>query len=160
VSRSLGPHLPDTLVSRLTATDPVDRFGSAVVLATSDPYGWPHPALVSYAELLVLDATRLRLGLHSGTRSAVHLRDAGRGTLIFTDADLALYVKIDGVPLPDARQAGRLSRFELHVRDVLEDRGEADERGARLGGGIRFEWPRGLEAWVRHAARMREALEA
>ena len=34
----------------------------AIVLATLDPYGWPHPALVSYAEILALDAARLRLG--------------------------------------------------------------------------------------------------
>ena len=33
---------------------------AAILLATIDPYGWAHPALVSYAEVLALDASRLR----------------------------------------------------------------------------------------------------
>lgn len=160
MSRSLGPQLPDALVARLTAPDPAERPGEVVVLVTVDPYGRPHPALLSYAEVLALDAGRIRLGLHAGTRSATHLGDSGRATLLFADAELNLYVKADAVPLAAASEHPRLARFELQVRDVLADRAEGTEAGARLTGGITFAWPGGGEAWARHAARVRRALEA
>lgn len=159
MSRSLGANLPDGLLDRLATTHPVDPLGRAVVLATVDPYGWPHPALVSDAELLAFGPNRLRLALRAGTRSATHLRDAGRATLVFADAGLALYVKVEAVPIPPADDLA-LARFELHVRDVLEDRAEGEEAGARLTGGIRFEWPGGSEAWARHAARLRQLLQS
>src|SRR5262249_28988029 len=97
VSRSLGAQLPDALPGRLMAADPAARPGEAIVLVTVDPYGRPHPALLSYAELLALDPTRIRLGLHAGTRSVTHLADSGRATLVFADAQLNLYVKADAV---------------------------------------------------------------
>jgi hypothetical protein len=160
VSRSHGPHLPDALLARLMAPDPAARPGEAAVLVTVDPYGRPHPALLSYAELLAFDPVRIRLGLHAGTRSATHLAESGRATLIFADAALALYVKADAVRLPPARGHPGLARFELVVRDVLEDQAEGEEAGSFLTGGITFAWPGGLDAWARHAARIRAALQS
>jgi len=160
VSRSLGPELPDRLLARLLTADPAEGYGRALVLVTLDPYGRPHPALVSYAELLAVDAGRLRLGLHAGTRSTIHLRDSGRATLVVADAELNLYVKADALPLPPAPADPRLARFELAVRDVLADRAEGEEAGSFLTGGITFTWPGGLEAWARYHARLREALRA
>ncbi len=157
MSRSLGPHLPDTLVARLMG-DPADRPGQAVVLVSVDPYGLPHPALVSYGELLALDSTRIRLALHAGTRSVTYLRDTGRATLVFADAELNLYVKADAVPLPTAPGHAGLARFELHVRDVLEDQAEGEEAGAHLTGGITFKLPAGVEVWLGRLARLRQAL--
>ncbi len=160
MSRSLGPQLPDRLLARLMAPDPAERPGESVVLVTVDPYGRPHPALVSYAELLALDPTRIRLALHAGTRTATHLRESGRATLVFADAELVLYVEADAVALAPAPGHPALSRFELQVRDVLEDRAEGEEAGAFLTGGITFAWPGGPEAWARHARQVRRALEA
>jgi hypothetical protein len=160
VTRSVGPQLPDRLLGRLMAPDPSERPGEAIVLVTLDPYGRPHPSLVSYAELLALDAGRLRLALRTGTASTTHLRDTGRATLVFADAELLLYVKADAVPLAPAWAPARLARFELQVRDVLEDRAEGDEAGAFLTGGITFAWPGGADAWARHARELRRALEA
>jgi Pyridoxamine 5'-phosphate oxidase len=160
VSRSLGPHLPDALLARLMAPDPASRPGEALVLVTLDPYGRPHPALVSYAELLALDTARIRLALHAGTRSATHLAESGRATLVVADAELNLYVKTDAIPLPAAPGHPALARFELHVRDVLADRAEGDEAGSFLTGGITFSWPGGPDTWARHATRLRDALEA
>ena len=160
MSRSLGPELPERLLARLVASDAAERFGQAILLVTVDPYGRPHPALVSYAELLALDPARVRLALHAGTRSVTQLRDSGRAALVFADAELCLYVKADAVPLPAAPEHPGLARFELHVRDVLADRAEGEEAGSFLTGGIAFAWPGGPEAWARHWARVRGALGA
>jgi hypothetical protein len=142
------------------APDPAERPGEAIVLVTLDPYGRPHPGLLSYAELLALDPARLRLALHSGTRATTHLRESGRATLVVADAELLIYVKTDVLPIGPAPEHPRLARFELQVREVLEDRAEGEEAGSFLTGGITFAWPGGPEAWARHAARVREALRA
>ncbi len=160
MTRSLGPSLPDALLARLMAPDPAERPGEAIVLITLDPYGRPHPGLLSYAELLALDPARLRLALHAGTRATTHLHESGRATLVVADAELLTYVKTDAVPIGPAPVHPRLARFELQVREVLEDRAEGEEAGSFLTGGITFAWPGGPEAWARHAARVREALRA
>jgi len=128
-----------------------------VLLATVDPYGWPHPALLSYAELLALDASHLRLALHAGSRSSRHLRESARATLVFADAELCVYVKAEAVTLPGVAGASDLARFELLVRDVLEDRAEGDEAGVRLATGLTVAWPDGFAA---RDARFRDILRA
>jgi hypothetical protein len=157
VSRSLGAELPEALLDRLLAAGGAHADG-VVVLATVDAFGWPHPALVSYAELLALDPRRLRLALHRGSRSARQLAEAGRATLVFADPGLCLYVKGEAVPLPPAAAVPALARFELVVRDVLADRAEGGEAGARLTTGLTVAWPGApAETAARHA-RLRRAL--
>ena len=134
---------------------PVD---DAILLATIDPYGWAHPALLSYAEVLALDASRLRLALHDGSRSTRHLRESGRGTLVFVDGQLCLYVKVEALALPGAPGAPGLARFELVVRDVLEDRAEGEEAGARLTSGLTIAWPGDPVEAARRHSRIRAAL--
>jgi hypothetical protein len=131
---------------------------AAILLATVDPYGWAHPALVSYAEVIALDAARLRLGLHAGSRSSRHLRESGRATLVFADGELCLYVKVEALALPGAPGAPDLARFELVVRDVLEDRAEGGEAGARLAGGLTIAWPGDPQGVAERHARLRAAL--
>ena len=158
MARSLGPALPDRLLARLLgpiADAPPDL---AVVLATVDPYGWPHPALLSYAEILAFDATRLRLGLHAGSRSSRHLKESGRATLVFADPELCLYVKAETLPLPAAARAPALARFEVVVREVLEDRAEGEEAGARLASGLTIAWPVESAKIAERHARIRAAL--
>jgi len=67
-------------------------------------------------------------------------------------------VKVDAVAIGPAAGHPRLARFELQVREVLEDRAEGEEAGSFLTGGITFAWPGGPEAWARHATHLRAAL--
>jgi hypothetical protein len=157
VSRSLGPSLPDALLDRLTAGDPPEE---AVVLATVDAYGWPHPALMSYAALAALDAGRLRLAVHAGSRSARHLRDGGRATLVFADGTLCLYVKGEALALPPVGAWPDLARFELVVRDVLEDAARGEEAGARLRSGLAIAWAPGRGTTASRRGSLRGALLA
>jgi hypothetical protein len=158
VTRSLGPVVPDRLFARLMAPADAAPPDTAIVLTTVDPLGWPHPALVSYTDILALDAGRLRLALHAGSRSSRHLRESGRGTLVFADAEVCLYVKVDALPLPGVPGARELARFELLVRDVLEDRAEGEEAGARLATGLTIAWPGDPAGVSARHSRIRAAL--
>jgi hypothetical protein len=158
VTRSLGTALPDRLLDRLLAPPAAASLDGAIVLATVDPYGWAHPALLSYAEVVALDAGRLRVGLGGASRSSRHLRESGRATLVFADAELCVYVKAEALPLPAAVRAPDLARFELIVRDVLEDRAEGAEAGARLATGLTIAWPEPAAAAAGRFGRVRSAL--
>lgn len=158
MSRSLGASLPDRLLAPLLGPDEHVPADPAIVLLTVDPYGWPHPALLSFAEVLALDASRLRLGLHAGSRTARHLRDSGRATLVFADEALVVYVKAEALALPALPGAEALARFELGVRDVLEDQAREEEAGARLASGLRICWPGSPEDVGARLRRLREAL--
>jgi Pyridoxamine 5'-phosphate oxidase len=160
VTRSLGPELPETLLARLIRTPRGADLELAVVLATVDPFGWPHPALLSYAELSALDPLRLRLVLHDGSRSSRHLRDGGRATLVFADGQLTFYVKVEATPLPPSADGPGLARFELVVHDVLADRAEGEEAGATLTGGLTIAWPWGPAEGSERAIRLRRILLA
>lgn len=158
MSRSLGALLPDGLLGWLLGHDAAVEAARVTVLLTVDPFGWPHPALVSYGELLALDAGRLRLGLQAGSRTSRHLRESGRVTLVFAEAEVVLYVKAEAVPLPDLAESPGLARFELAVRDVLEDRATGAEAGVRLVSGLAVEWPGGGQAAADRVRRTRDAL--
>jgi hypothetical protein len=69
-------------------------------------------------------------------------------------------VKVEALTLPAAPRAPELERFELIVRDVLEDRAEGDEAGARLTSGLGIGWPGGPHGMAAHSARLREVLLA
>ena len=60
---------------------------------------------------------------------------------VFADGELCCYVKVEALALPGTPRAPGLARFELVVRDVLEDRAEGEEAGARLASGLTIAWP-------------------
>jgi hypothetical protein len=72
----------------------------------------------------------------------------------------ASYVKAEALALPGAPSAPDLARFELVVRDVLEDRAEGEEAGAKLASGVAIAWPGEPEAVARRRARLRAVLLA
>ena len=80
--------------------------------------------------------------------------------IVFADAELCLYVKVEALRLNGAPAAPELARFELIVRDVLEDRAEGEEAGARLTSGLGICWPGDSEAVLARRARVRAALLA
>jgi hypothetical protein len=77
---------------------------------------------------------------------------------VFADGELCLYVKGEALALPGAPGARDLSRFELVVRDVLEDRADGEETGARLSGGLTIAWPGAPAAVADRYTRVRGVL--
>jgi len=140
VSRTIGSSLPEPLQERLRGDDLAARLGIAVVIVTTDGDGWPHPAMVSYGELMAPDARRVRLAIHRASGTADNLRRRGRITLCFVEAGMAYYVKA-AVALPEEPVPGcpDLVRFEAIVEQVLADEARADsEPGAAIVDGVRF----------------------
>ncbi len=111
-----------------------EKVGDTFLLGTTDGDGWPHLALLSVGEVVILDETVLGLALHQGSGSTAAMRASGRA-LLFVIADSVphrLLLKVESRPQP-ATGVG-LAFFAAHIvscrRDVVAY--------AELTSGIRF----------------------
>ena len=138
MSRVIGNRLPAPVFGLLNGRDLRGRLGRAFLVTTVDPEGRPHPAILSYGELLAVDPARLRLAMYEKSRTVGHLKENGRLTLSLVEPGLAYYVKGRATSLPPMQKYPRLARFEVAIEEILEDQAEEDEAGARITGGITF----------------------
>lgn len=147
MSKDLGPQLPQRLVDALRDEDVTHARGRAILVVTLDDQGWPHPALLSYREVGVLNETALRLVTYEGTATTKSLRTIGKVTLVFVDERFSYYVKgtassiaAGGVSAAAGGDSG-LAYFDVSVDRVLEDEPGADEQGAYITSGVEFHNP-------------------
>ncbi len=157
MSRVIGSELPEALFSRLTAPAG-DRPFLAVVVITSDSAGWPHPALLSYGEVVALEPTRLRFAIGAASQTADNLRRSGRVTFCFVEPGMVYYIKARLASEQRIRDFPGLARFEAAVEAALIDEPPPDEAGSAVLDGIRFTLPeRRREQWDRLIDRLRDA---
>jgi hypothetical protein len=116
-------------------------MGRAILITTCDAQGWPHPALLSYGEVVAVDPRRLRLATYRTSRTSGNLRRDGKLTVCLIEPGMAYYIKTVTRPQQDPMEGfADLTRFEASVEVVLVDHAREDlESGARVTSGITFE---------------------
>jgi hypothetical protein len=140
MSTSLGPLLTDALMERLSGRD-LGRHGTLVIpIATVDPAGWPHIALLSYSEVVARDRSGLRIALASRSGSAGNLRRTGRATVLLFDAGLVHYIKGRACERRPSMQCSPWNAtFDVIVTDVLADASDPHREGKSfVQGGVTF----------------------
>jgi len=139
MSTRVGDRLDDALLDRLSGARADGPVHEAVLVATVDERGRPHPALLGPGEILAVDPTRLRLAVPAASTTARNLAARGAVTLCLIAPAGVAYVKAAARPLPaEPFLAGQgLAAFEVHIEDVLADAPAASE-AARLATGITF----------------------
>lgn len=140
MTRLLGEALPDALLTLLDGRDLPGQMGKAILAATTDARGWPHPAMLSYGEVVAMDRRRIRLATYRESMTSGNLRRDGKLTLCLIDAGSVYYIKVQARTQQDPMAAhAHLTRFEGVVEAVLEDRAREDlEPGAGVTSGITF----------------------
>jgi len=140
MSREVGSSLPRPLLDRLRGDDLAARVGFAVLILSIDEGGWPHPAMLSYGEMVALDSRRVRLAVHQRSGTAANLQRSRRITFCFVEANMTYYVKATvGLPPAPMQAFPHLARFEATVQSVLTDEARSDtEPGAIIVDGVRF----------------------
>jgi hypothetical protein len=130
VGISLGAVLTDALVDRLGGRQ-LNRYGALVVpIATVDPAGWPHVALLSYSEIVARDPGLLRIAIGTSSASAANLRRTGQVTVLVFDAGLVHYIKGSARERrPTMQCSPGNAMFEVSVRDVLADAADPHREG-------------------------------
>ena len=153
MTRVVGRSLPAALVERLAQHDLALRLGVGLPFVTLDAEGRPHPMLVSYLELRAYDSRTVGLVIQAHGTSGRNLAERQVGTLIVTEPDAVVYVKLrtlDG-PLPvDGGESFGLGYFLLEVEEVREDSAADWEVGMRITEPIRYApVPTLNEPWAR-----------
>ncbi|HXV83393.1 MAG TPA: hypothetical protein VEG60_26330 [Candidatus Binatia bacterium] len=122
MSQLLGKELTEALFKRLDGNNVEAHEGKIIPIFTLDESGWPHPALLSYYEVVAKDSTTLDIALWKNSSTAKNLRQTGKITLLISDKGVNYYLKgkvrelqpeMPGIPLQ--------SRFRIATEELLED---------------------------------------
>ena len=159
MSEPLGARLPPEILARLAAPDAGHLMGRAIQIATLDPEGRPHPALLSYGEVVATDPCTLRIATYAASRTSDNLRRRGALTLCLVEPGSVHYVKARARELPGGAPGHPgLARFEAAVEDVLVDHPDPGrEADAVIVAGVTFH-ARDEAAKRREWAELRAAL--
>ncbi len=135
MSQLLGKELTEMLLKRLNGQDVEAYEGKIIPIFTLDESGWPHPALLSYYEVVAKNSTTLDIALWKNSSTARNLRQTNKITFLITDKGINYYLKgsvkelqteIPGIPLQ--------SRFRITAEQLLEDQ----EPNAEITSGLTY----------------------
>jgi hypothetical protein len=135
MSKLLGKQLTDELCRRLDGAHVASHEGKIIPIFTLDEGGWPHPALLSYYEVVAKDSSTIDMALWKDSSTAKNLRRGGKVTLMVTDQSINYYLK-GNVQELEAEMAGapQVSRFRVVTEEVLEDQ----EPNAQITSGMTY----------------------
>jgi hypothetical protein len=122
MSRLVGKELTKLLLDRLNGQDVTPHESKIIPIFTLDDLGWPHPALLSYYEVVAKNSSTVDLALWKDSSTANNLRRLGKVTLMITDKGINYYLK-GSVKELEAEMAGapQVSRFRIATEQLLED---------------------------------------
>ncbi len=142
MSQLLGKELTKELFNLLKGENVASKLGKAIVIVTVDDKGWPHPAMLSYYEVVAKERSRIDLAIGKTSTTTKNLRRAGQITLLITDSGINYYLKgsarevkesMEGVPF--------ISLFRVEIEQLLEDL----ESDAVITSGVTFSRPQKKE---------------
>jgi hypothetical protein len=148
MSKAIGNKLPEDLYQRLSGKNLEAYAKTAILVSTVDTGGWPHPAILSYFEVIAKDYANVRLAIYRDSATAANIRRNGKLTMCIIDERIAYYVK--GTVAEIAPQMSSMpfnAKLNLRVEQVLSDEANEEyEKGAYITTGIRYERPRHPDA--------------
>lgn len=122
MSQLLGRALTPALLKRLGGAEIEAHEGKIIPMFTIDDAGWPHPALLSYYEIVAKDPTTLDTAVWKDSSTAINLRRAGKVTLMISDHRVNYYLKGSVKELEyEMTGAAQVSRFSITIEQVIED---------------------------------------
>jgi len=122
MSQLLGKELPAALLQRMGGADIEAHEGKIIPILTLDGAGWPHPALLSYYEVVAKGAATLDMALWKNSSTADNLRRTGKITLMVSDHGVNYYLKGSVKELQfEMTGAAPVSRFRITLEQVIED---------------------------------------
>jgi hypothetical protein len=135
MSKILGNELTDALLRRLSGAAVASQEGKIIPVFTLDEEGWPHPALLSYYEVVAKNAATLEMAIWKDSSTANNLRRTPKISLMITDHGVNFYIKAV-VQEVEKEMAGapQVSRFRMTVQQLLEDQ----EPNAQITSGMTY----------------------
>ena len=154
MTRFVGNELPDDLYGRLRASNLEACAHKVILISTVDGEGWPHPAMLSYFEVVALDRRNIRLATYKASSTTNNMRRVRRATISIIDERVAYYIKGSVVEVRrEMAVAPYNSNLNMRVERVLKDEvNEELEPGAYVASGVTYVNPN-------RAAELRRAVE-
>ena len=122
MSKILGKELTEALRQRLSGAPVASHEGKIIPIITLDENGWPHPALLSYYEVVTKNTSTLDMAIWKDSSTANNLRRTGKISLMVTDDGVNFYIKGAVRELEkEMTGAPQVSRFRITVAQLLED---------------------------------------
>ena len=140
MSRLVGHKLPEELYRRLSGSNLSLHKEKAIVVCTVGANGWPHPAILSYFEVIAKDEHNLRLAIYKSTTTVKNILRSGKLTLQIIDRRLAYYIKGTAEVLTHEMNCSpQISKLNLRIEQVLADEANEEfEPGAYITSGITY----------------------
>jgi len=122
MSQVIGKELTQALFDRLSGREIDAHEGKTIPIFTTDEQGWPHPALLSYYEVVAKNPSTLDMALWKNSSTADNLRRTDKVTLMISDRGVNYYLKGSVRELQHAMAgAPPVSRFQVTLEQVIED---------------------------------------
>src|ERR687887_1927232 len=99
MSRLVGKELTKELLQRLSGQDMTAHEGKIIPIFTLDEAGWPHPALLSYYEVVAKNPGTIDIGIWKNSSTANNIRRNGKVAFMITDRGVNYYIKGNGSEL-------------------------------------------------------------
>jgi len=135
MSKRIGSELTRGLFDRLRGAEIGSHEGKIIPIFTLDESDRPHPALLSYYEIVAKNPSTIDMALWKNSSSANNLRLKSKVTMMITDKDINYYIKGRATEI-EAEMAGapQVSRFRVTTEELLEDQ----ESNARITSGMTY----------------------
>ena len=135
MSRLVGKELTEELLQRLSGHDVSGQEGKIIPIFTLDQAGWPHPALLSYYEVVAKNLSTLDIALWKNSSTANNLRRESKVTVMIADKGINYYLKGKVRELEtEMSGAPQVSRFRITTEELLEDQ----EPNAEITSGLTY----------------------
>ncbi len=138
----ISNELSDDLYRRLAGNDLETCAEKVILICTVDANGWPHPAILSYFEVIAKDRRDIRLATYKNSNTTENMRRNGKLTVLVIDERVAYYIKGRVEELGAMNSSPHNSKLHLRVEQVLAD--DADqhmEAGMYVTSGITYKTP-------------------
>jgi len=142
MSQLLGKELTKDLFNLLKGENVASKLGKAIVIVTVDDKGWPHPAMLSYYEVVAKERSRIDLAIGKTSTTTKNLRRTGQITLLITDSGINYYLKGSAREIKESMEGvSFMSLFRVEIEQLLEDL----EPDAVITSGVTFSRPQKKE---------------
>lgn len=161
MSKSLADELNDDLLRRLSGEDLEARAEKVILIATVDAGGRPHPAMLSYLEVVARDRRNIRLATYKDSSTTENMRRSGKATISIIDERVAYYIKGSVLEIKRAMSCARHNaKLNLHVEEVLADEANEEfEPGAYVSSGVTYRNPNRAEQILKARKVIEELLQ-
>jgi hypothetical protein len=160
MSKSLGDELNDDLYRRLSGADLESCAEKVILIATVDDQGRPHPAMLSYFEVVAADRHNIRMATYKDSNTTENMRRNRKATISIIDERAAYYIKGSVEELEhEMFCAPYNSKLNLKIESVLADEANEEfEPGAYISSGAMYHSPNRNEQLLKAREVIRELL--